>query len=229
MCRALGAVKEIDESWRALDARYGESWRRYHSWSHIHACLVELDRIDPLGTAIPSGPKTGPTRGSRLPILEAAIWFHDAVYDPRRSDNEEKSAELVLELGDRMGIHREAIEAIALLVLATKHFPSSGMGGERVEPSLPGIGSRVPPENAALIRDIDLAILGSAWEEFEAYETGIRKEYFFVPDAEYREKRTGAMRQFLELPAIYRTPRFASLYEARARENLSRLILSLRS
>src|SRR5579864_7907823 len=54
--------------------------RGYHAWSHPEALLellvdVEGDLDDPLA-------------------VRCAILFHDAVYEPRRSDNEERSAAL---------------------------------------------------------------------------------------------------------------------------------------
>src|SRR5262249_8094638 len=50
--------------------------------------------------------------------VEAAIWFHDAVYDPRRSDNEEQSALLALaRLGGRAANDR--LDRIATMIRAT--------------------------------------------------------------------------------------------------------------
>jgi predicted metal-dependent HD superfamily phosphohydrolase len=45
-----------------------------------------------------------------------------------------------------------------------------------------------PPHgrDAALLVDIDLAILGSPPERFERYERGVRLEYGHVPEKAYR-------------------------------------------
>ncbi len=214
LCESLGARRGIEDSLRILDEGYGSPSRHYHGWKHIEACLAELDAsLDSDGASPQTPPQGGTQPWLRPRILEAAIWFHDLVYDPRREDNEERSADLLLELGDRMAWPREASEAAARLVLATRHFTAP------VPASI--------PEDCTLIRDIDLAILGRDWESFEAYEHGIRLEYAFVPESEYREKRSLVLRSFLDRRAIFGSPRFVGLYEARARENIARLAASL--
>src|SRR5215475_4432514 len=57
--------------------------RHYHNLAHIEAML---------GLARSHGGAL-----SDSDAVEAAIWFHDAIYDTRRHDNEVKSAELAAE------------------------------------------------------------------------------------------------------------------------------------
>ena len=76
------AAKEIPtpEYFHQLVAMYSELHRHYHNQNHIANCLAEFDRVK----SFVDNP----------PAVELAIWFHDAVYDPRAGDNEERSAEL---------------------------------------------------------------------------------------------------------------------------------------
>ncbi|MEI6876132.1 MAG: hypothetical protein WCL50_13495 [Spirochaetota bacterium] len=229
LCRSLGARRAVEESLLVLDEGYGSQTRHYHSWKHVESCLEELAGCGDLDdeATVPLRPRAGEP-GLRGGILRAALWFHDAVYDPRREDNEERSADLLLELGDRMGLHRSSMEAAARLVLATRHLSTFGQvtGAPSYARSCEqhGIGQK----EEELVCDIDLAVLGRSWRSFEEYEGGIRLEYAFVPEGEYRRKRSLVLRSFLERPAIYRGSRFAGLYEARARENIARLVASLR-
>ena len=64
-----------------LIAAYAAPNRHYHNLAHIEDCLDKLARIDGLSA-------------TEREILTEAIWWHDVVYDPRRSDNEELSAQL---------------------------------------------------------------------------------------------------------------------------------------
>src|SRR5918912_1569268 len=61
-----------------LAGRYREPWRYYHTLDHVAAVLEEVRSL----------------RGGapEVPALLLAAWFHDAVYDPRAGDNEERSA-----------------------------------------------------------------------------------------------------------------------------------------
>ena len=65
----------------SLEAAYSEPHRHYHDRRHIQQCLALLDEVPEL-------------MESERRVLTWAIWWHDAIYDPRASDNEARSAEL---------------------------------------------------------------------------------------------------------------------------------------
>ena len=170
-----------------LVALYSEAHRHYHNLQHLSECLGEFDSAK--GTA-----------HDRV-ALEFAIWFHDAIYKPRASDNEERSADLAREcLAERSDL----AEAVATLVLATKtHVPTAH-------------------PDAALLIDIDLAILGQSQARFDEYERQIREEYSWVPKVIFRPKRAAILKNFLSRPRIYQTEAFFNKYEQAARANIER-------
>ena len=181
----------------SLEARYGEPRRRHHTPGHIRACLQLLDGVQ------------GLTREDRR-LLEYAIWWHDAVYDPARSDNEEQSAELARSELAGLGRPDAEIDEVARLVLLTK--------GHRVEP-----GDRL----GALLVSIDLSILGADPQAYDAYAGQIREEYSHVPAEAFRIGRAAVLHKILEGPAIFPDPAFRDRYEAAARSNLDREIRAL--
>lgn len=181
----------------ALEAAYAEPHRRYHSRAHIEACLALL-----AGQADLSDRDRG--------LLEYAIWWHDAVYDPMRSDNEEVSAEMARRDLLAMGEDAATADEVARLILLTK--------GHTVEP-----GDRL----GARLVSIDLAVLGGEPEAYDAYAAGVRFEYRHVPDDLFRAGRTRVMRHFLDAEAIYPDPAFRDRLEARARDNIARELESL--
>jgi predicted metal-dependent HD superfamily phosphohydrolase len=63
-----------------LVSAYSASDRHYHDLRHIDA-MLDLMREHVVLLADPG-------------TVEAAIWFHDAIYDTHRDDNEQRSAEL---------------------------------------------------------------------------------------------------------------------------------------
>src|SRR5688572_26821269 len=80
-CWQIVAVRgEPKNLYARLMAAYGEPHRHYHNLQHISDCLAEFDRA---------------RHFVREPeAVEMALWFHDAVYDPKAPDNEERSADL---------------------------------------------------------------------------------------------------------------------------------------
>ena len=186
----------IDGSTRQfLSSLYAEPGRFYHGLDHI-AALLALARANRAMIADNEA-------------VEAAIWFHDAVYDARRSDNEALSAALARErLAGRCEPGR--LGRIAAMIEATAgHEP-------------PDFGDAAAEHDAALFLDMDLAILGAAPATFDAYEAAVRREYAHVPDADWRAGRTAVLRRFLAREAIYRTAIFRSDREQAARDNLRR-------
>ena len=106
------------------------------------------------------------------------------------------------------GAPAEVVQRVHALIMATRH-------------------SEVPATpDAKLVVDIDLAILGAAPARFDEYELQIRDEYGFVPEALFREKRGEILRGFLQRPAIFSTPAYAARFEAQARNNLARALVS---
>lgn len=173
---------------------YGEPGRYYHDETHINECLSHFSSCEQLA--------------ERPEEIEAAIWFHDAVYDSRAGDNEEQSAEWAMNYLSAKGAEPSVVSRIVRMILATKSHVSE-------------------TADEALLLDIDLGILGTSASVFEQYDKNIRKEYEWVPVDEYVEGRTKVLRTFLDRPAIYQTESFARQYEARARDNLSRKIEEL--
>lgn len=143
--------------------------------------------------------------------IEIAIWFHDALYDPQQSDNEVRSAEWARHALRTQAIPTARAHRVYDLILATKHD--------------------TPPAtlDAALLIDIDLAILGQSPAHFAAYDQAIRQEYAWVPDATFRTRRSAVLQHFLDRTRIYQTDYFYTHFEEQARRNLAHAIGQLRS
>lgn len=175
-----------------LEAAYAEKHRAYHTAEHIRACLAELDGSRELC--------------ERPDEVELALWFHDAVYKTRASDNEEQSALWAARVLNEIGAPDETGERVAGLVRVTTH------------------AGKPPTTDAQVLVDIDLSILGALPAVFEEYEKQIRREYSWVPMPMYRPARVRILRAFLERESIYCTPAFRDRLEEQARVNLARSI-----
>ena len=80
MWRGLGAHGDGADAFDELRRRYRESHRSYHTLQHLAECLACFDGVRELAT--------------NAAEVEAALWFHDAIHDPRRDDNEARRAGL---------------------------------------------------------------------------------------------------------------------------------------
>jgi predicted metal-dependent HD superfamily phosphohydrolase len=192
---ALGIPEEL-ESFHSLVAAYSEKHRHYHTQLHIEHCLRELD--------------SAPGIAREPEEVELALWFHDAIYNPHSSENEERSAAWACSLLERHGIDSARVNRVREHILATRHAVSAS------EP------------DAKLVVDIDLAILGADESRYAAFENEVRKEYRWVPSILFRSKRAEILESFLARPRIYETIPFHDRYEARARVNLAGAIAALR-
>jgi predicted metal-dependent HD superfamily phosphohydrolase len=143
--------------------------------------------------------------------IESALWFHDIVYDTRAKDNEEESAKYARKVLYEFKLPELFVEKTVNLVLVTKHI---------IEPRT--IDEKV-------IVDIDLSIFGKPQGIFDEYEAGIRKEYCWASESEFKAGRAKILEYFLNRDAIYKTAFFKDLYEEQARRNLERSIEKLRS
>jgi predicted metal-dependent HD superfamily phosphohydrolase len=180
-----------------LTSAYTATVRHYHDLRHIEALLGLADACAALI--------------ADREAVEAAIWFHDAIYDTRCRDNEERSAALaVARLAGTTDEDR--IARIAAMIRATAGHV------------LPDFVDAAARRDCGLFLDMDLAILGTPPAEFDAYEAAVRREYDWVPGPQWKLGRRAVLAQFLARPAIYATPRFRASHEAAARRNLARAI-----
>jgi predicted metal-dependent HD superfamily phosphohydrolase len=141
--------------------------------------------------------------------LEIALWYHDAVYDPAAGDNEAASAALAVADLAAAGAAPALQARVAGLVRQTDH---------RAGPSDP---------DAALLLDVDLAVLGAPADRYDAYARRIREEYRAVPEPVFRRERAAVLRRFLERPVLYASPVLRARLEGRARANLARELAAL--
>ncbi len=172
-----------------LLTRWREPQRRYHTVAHLAAVL---DRVDVL------------EEYARDPdVVRLAAWFHDAVYLPDRSENEERSARLAERALPEAGVPAAKTAEVARLVrLTIGHDPADD-----------------DPDGQVLC-DADLAVLASPPSAYAAYTAAVREEYHFVPNDAFRAGRAAILRRLLALPRLFRTPYGAAEWEATARYNL---------
>ncbi|MFE5890691.1 hypothetical protein ACFQ6E_17360 [Streptomyces sp. NPDC056462] len=174
----------------SLLTRWQEPQRHYHTLTHLTAVL---DRIDELA---------GHARDAD--VVRLAAWFHDAVYLPDRSENEERSAHLAERALVEAGVPAERTAEVARLVrLTVTHAPAPD-----------------DPDGQVLC-DADLAILAAPPSAYAAYTAAVREEYHFVPNDAFREGRAAILRQLLDLPSLFSTPYGKEKWEATARYNLA--------
>ncbi len=189
---------EVEAVLASLVTAYTATGRHYHDLAHIGQLLrlaaLEGDRwID---------------RRS----IDLAIYFHDAVYEIGRRDNEDASARLAVEALTRLGVEEATRERVAQLIEATAHVQQNR-----------------PPGDHDLDRflDLDLSILAAPAEAYEAYAAAIRREYEVIPDDAYRTGRASILRSFLARPRLFRCDDHHAAWDAPARANLDRELASL--
>ena len=195
MWSGLGASGDGATTFAELVERYVEPHRKYHTLQHLDECVGWFQAASQLA--------------ARPAEVEAALWFHDAIYNLGQADNEAQSAKWAQVALSSAGVPDDAVARVSELVLATRHA------------SLPG------SQDEQLLVDIDLSILGADERRFAQYEVQIRDEYRFVAEPVFRQKRRAILQSFLDRPFIYSTAHFRSALEARARSNVSKAVAGI--
>jgi predicted metal-dependent HD superfamily phosphohydrolase len=193
---ALDASGDGNALMQRLVSAYEEPHRKYHTVQHLSECLSLLERN--LDLAAEPGD------------VEMALWFHDAIYDIKASDNEARSAEWAERELTQAGVSSQRISRIREHILATRHA------------ALP------QGQDQMLLVDIDLSILGAPRGRFDEYEAQVRAEYGWIPGILFRRKRREVLAEFLARNPIYNTARLRQAREAQARDNLAYSIQRLR-
>lgn len=177
------------ELWSELITRWSEPHRVYHGLAHLSAVLGVVDEFAEHAT----DPDT----------VRLAAWYHDAIYDPRRTDNEERSAALAEEQLPGVGVSAARVAGVARLVrLTVSHDP---------EPA---------DQDGELLCDADLLVLASPPAAYLGYAGAIRAEYAHVSADDFRAGRADVLRSLLDAARLFRLRQLAG-YEDAARRNLA--------
>jgi predicted metal-dependent HD superfamily phosphohydrolase len=194
--------KWFDRLW----SLHTEPCRHYHTAVHLEEMIHFFTVLREKGF-----PENMSAEDEQAILL--AIFFHDAIYDPKSSSNEEDSALLFESFTEEYNVSNERlVSKVSTYIRATqKHLVS-------VENSIA----------LAIFLDLDMSVLGKKDESYRAYATMIRREYEFVPSELYCQKRAEILELFLEQPFIYGTLPFRETFELMARGNVQREIEALR-
>jgi len=188
-----------DEVWfEAVLAHHREPHRRYHTVRHVRWVVRHV--LD-LAAAAPV---------ADLGAVVAAAFFHDAVYDPTRADNETRSAGLAERALAELGWPAPRVAAVTAMVAATA-----------------GHTAHAADVDTAVLLAADLAVLAADPASYAEYATGVRTEYAHVPDAEWRVGRAAVLRGFTERTAIYPPVLGLDSWERQARANLAAELATL--
>lgn len=145
--------------------RHSEPHRHYHTLRHIELMLGQL-----------------PAGHHFAREMMAATLFHDTIYEPSRSDNEELSLATFLSVAGEIAPDAPLdADLISAMILATKghHFRDEDGARDRA---------------INILLKADLSIL---WHPdphvYEWYAAGVRQEYAFVPEDQFRTARAGIL------------------------------------
>lgn len=186
----------IDECFKQISEAYAEKQRYYHTMEHIQSMIVEIE--------------SNKDAALDKNVLLFATWFHDMVYDPKKSDNEEQSAKIAVHALNQLHVPKEIINVVEELILATANHTKAKSTKE-----------------LDFFLDCDLKILGSDPNSYSQYAANIRKEYKHVISFIYNRERKKVLKRFIEANALYRTAYFQEKYEEQARMNILNEIKNL--
>lgn len=194
-----------DEWFDAVLAHHREPHRRYHGVRHLR--WVVRHAIDLAERPEVNG------RVADVGAVVAAAFFHDAVYDTTRTDNEAVSAQLARRALEELGWRPDRAASVVGLVGATAGHATTATADGALD--------------TAVLLAADLAVLASDPASYAEYVVGVRAEYAHVSDAAWRKGRALVLRGFSERPAIFDPALGLDAWERRARANLAAELASL--
>jgi predicted metal-dependent HD superfamily phosphohydrolase len=208
LCRRVGAVvpePRLRSAAEGLLERWSEPHRRYHNRSHLDRVLATLRQL-----AADEGGETSSGSADLGDLAALAAWYHDAVYEPTRSDNEEQSAAAARRQLAQLDVAKGIVGEVSRLVLLTKsHAPAQH------------------DRAGALLCDADLAILATPADIYDAYSAAIRAEYSYVSEQDYRAGRAAVLGALTARPRLFHTGHGWAAWEQPARGNIARELQEL--
>lgn len=183
---------DYDKIFKEIQSLYFQNENFYHHRLHIVSCLNDFYEIRNMS--------------ENPDALERAIIFHDIVYTPWASDNEEKSADLADKYLSNLWYDANFIAQVKHLIMMTKHDKQPDTIDEKI------------------IIDVDLAILGKNKNFYDRYIANIREEYKrniqWLTNERFNQWRLTFLEDFSYRENIYNTDYFQEKYWNQAKENL---------
>lgn len=197
----IGRDDRADAWFESVVARHREPHRRYHGLRHVRWVVHHVLH---LGEHVALGD---------LPAVVAAAFFHDAVYEPTRSDNEEASAALAARALGELSWQADRVARVAAMITATAHVADQAVADTATD--------NETHIDTAILLAADLAVLATEPARYLDYVSGVREEYGHVSDDSWQLGRAAVLRAFLDRSHIYDPRVGADQWERRARANIT--------
>ena len=139
-----------------------------------------------------------------------SIYFHDIIYIPSRNDNEEESINMFNKFYNEVKPNNLNKEKVIEFIAETKNHSLSKDYDFELD----------------LFLDMDMQIVAD--ENWEDYENKIRKEYCFMDETEYKNKRRQFLQSLVNKNRIFRTQIFYDTYEQIAKNNITNILNKLK-
>lgn len=185
----------IKELWIEIEKKYSSNKRHYHNLQHLENVLIQLIAVK--------------EKIENWDAILFTLFYHDIIYNPTKSDNEEKSAAIAEKILKQFSVPNATVKLCKNQILATKsHLKSTN-------------------NDTNYFTDADLSILGHPWETYSEYLINVRKEYDIYPDFIYHPGRKKVLNHFLSMERIFKTDHFYNQFELQAKHNLNKEIALL--
>jgi predicted metal-dependent HD superfamily phosphohydrolase len=188
-------IRLVIQLWNEIETNYSNKKRHYHTLTHLENLLQQLLAVK--------------TKIKEWDTVLFTLYYHDIIYNPLKTTNEEKSAEFAENRMQLIAVPQPIIDNCINQILATKkHLLSTD-------------------DDTNIFTDADLSILGQPWELYEKYYKQVRKEYALYPDLIYIPGRKKVLQHFLQMQQIFKTDYFFEKFEEQAKENLKKELQKL--
>lgn len=175
--------------WQNIATHYNETVRVYHNLAHLQQLFIQLEQVK---------------NHLKQPHINAlALFYHDVIYNPLRTDNELKSAEYALDDLSAYLSAEQCQRVYQLIMMTADHQLDDARDND-----------------GAFLLDMDLSILGTDWPEYKKYAQAIRQEYAHVPLADYKVGRAKVLTGLRDRTRLYLTDYYYQRLEKQARENI---------
>ncbi|WP_230658445.1 HD domain-containing protein [Psychrobacter sp. I-STPA10] len=203
--------------WQIISEYYNAPHRHYHTLRHVAFLLNEWQKYQ--------------SQLIDADMVALAIYYHDIIYEPLRKDNEHQSAQFFADNFAHLLSPQQIQVVVSLIEMTAKHSLEIPQITAKHSLEIPQIDDKTEAVlyssiqqfkvDAALFLDMDLAILGMPWGQYEAYAKAVRLEYIQIESTQYQQGRKQVLQRLLSKPYLYFTSSYRQSHEQQARQNIN--------